>query len=54
MVYKNEDRVLTDLIYQFKEIREFPPSIQKVLVAQMHFKSVLDVTIINEKELEKL
>lgn len=32
-VYKNEDRVLTDVIYQFKEIREFPPSIQKVLIA---------------------
>ena len=27
VVYKNEDRVLTDVIYQFKEIKEFPTSI---------------------------
>jgi hypothetical protein len=27
VLYKNEDRVLTDIIYQFKEMKDFPPSI---------------------------
>lgn len=27
VVYKNEDKVLTDIVYQFKEHREYPPNI---------------------------
>ena len=27
VLYKNEDRVLTDIIYQYKEMKDFPPNL---------------------------
>lgn len=46
--------MLTDIIYQFKELKEYPPYLQKVLLAQMHFKSVLEIAVISKYELEKM
>ena len=51
-IYKNEERVLSDIIYSFKEAREFPKNITKDLLAQVHFKAVLDMTILRQKDMD--
>lgn len=32
-IYFNEERVLSDIIYGFKEFREYPPSVQEDLIS---------------------
>jgi len=53
-LYKNEERVLSDIIYSFKESREFPSNISKDLLAEIHFKSVLEMTVIKPKDMDSL
>mmetsp|Transcript_6355 Transcript_6355/g.10779 ORF Transcript_6355/g.10779 Transcript_6355/m.10779 type:complete len:301 (+) Transcript_6355:726-1628(+) len=54
LVYKNEERVLSDVVYLFKEARDFPPNIQSIILAQLNFKGVLDACVLSEDELEQL
>jgi hypothetical protein len=54
VMYWDDERVLTDIIYSFKEAREFKDNLQEMMLAQIHFKAILEVTIITETELEKV
>ena len=54
IVYKGEDRVLSDMIYSYKEQRDYPPNIQKVLLAHTHYKAILETLPLTSQEVEKL
>mmetsp|Transcript_15092 Transcript_15092/g.23335 ORF Transcript_15092/g.23335 Transcript_15092/m.23335 type:complete len:178 (-) Transcript_15092:1378-1911(-) len=54
VVYKGEERVLSDIIYFFKEAKDFPPNIQKIMLAQIHFKAILDTCVMSVPEVERL
>lgn len=53
-IYYNEERVLSDIIYGYKEFRDYPPSVQEDLISQLHFKSVLEMTILKPKDMDRL
>lgn len=53
-MYQSEERVLSDIVYQFKDSRDFPSSIAKDLVAQIYFKAILNCTLMSPKEIEKI
>lgn len=48
LIYQGQEKVLTDLIYNYNSSLEFEPSISEDLLAQICFKAVLDMTIINK------
>lgn len=54
VVYRNEERILSDIVYSFKEAKDFPPKIQQELLAQTNFKAVLDVSTLSEAEMERV
>jgi hypothetical protein len=53
-IYKSEERVLSDIIYSYKDCRDFPADIQKELMQEVFFKAVLDMTVIKLKEMDEL
>ena len=53
-VYRNEDRVLTDVIYTYRECQEYSTKIQEMLMSQMNYKSVLSVSIMTVRDATKL
>jgi len=54
LIYSNEDRILTDIVYAFKAARDFPPALQKDLTAQTNYKAILDSTVLTIKDMEKI
>ena len=54
VIYISEDRVLTDMIYDFKTIRDFPREIQYELVALKNYRSVMHYTTFTLSEMEKI
>jgi hypothetical protein len=53
-MYQSEERVLSDIVYQFKDSRDFPASIAKDLVAQIYFKAILNCAVMSPKDIEKI
>lgn len=53
-LYRGEERILSDLIYAYKEYRDFEPSIQKDLISQLYFKAILDMTLLTYNDMSKL
>lgn len=53
MIYQGQEKVLTDLIYNYNSSLEFEPSISEDLLTQICFKAVLDMTIINKRDFDK-
>lgn len=54
VIYIGEDRLLTDMIYDFKAIRDYPQTIQSELISQKNYKSILQYTIMTPNEMEKI
>ena len=44
VIFKGEDRIISDIVYGFKTARQFNASVVKELQAQTRFRVVLDVT----------
>ena len=44
VIFKGEDRIISDIVYGFKTARQFNPNVVKELQAQTRFRVVLDVT----------
>lgn len=53
-LYKSEERILSDIIYGYKDYKNYQNNIMKDLVAQQHFKAILEMTILTAKEMDKL
>lgn len=53
-LYRSEERVLSDIIYGYKDYKNFEHDIMKDLIAQLHFKAILDMAVLTTKEMDKL
>jgi hypothetical protein len=53
-IYYTDERVLSDIIYNFKEYRDYPKALQDDLVKEISYKTILQMTIIKHKEMERL
>lgn len=53
-LYKSEERILSDIIYGYKDFKNYQNNIMKDLVAQLHFKAILEMTIMSVKDMDKL
>lgn len=53
-IFNNEERILSDIIYFYKELKEYKLGIQEDLLKDTYFKAVLTMTIFKQRELDKL
>lgn len=53
-IYKSDERVLSDLIYSFKDFKEFAKPLMDDLMAETHYKAVLEMITLTTKQLAQL
>lgn len=54
VILKNEDQVLADIVYDYRNAFEYESDVRRMLLDQVKYTAVFDTTTLTQAQLEKV